>query len=52
LIPNAAEEVEPITDVLSGVTLTCELPVLKYTSELYTISTNEITFNLSGGTSG
>lgn len=51
LIPNAAEEVEPITDVLLGVTLTCELPVLKYTSELYTISTNEITFNLSGGTS-
>lgn len=52
LIPNAAEEVEPVSDTLSGITLTCELPVLKYTSELFTLSTNEVTFNLSGGTSG
>lgn len=52
LIPDAAEGVEPISDTLTGITLTCELPILKYTSEYYTTSTGEVTFNLSGGTSG
>lgn len=52
LIPNSSEGVDPITDELSEVKLTCELPILKFTSNLYTVSTNEVTFNLSGSTLG
>lgn len=50
IIPNASEEVDPVEDALL-VTITCEIPILKYTSDIYTLSNNEITFSLSGGTS-
>ena len=52
LIPASAEGVDPIETSLANLNITCEVPVLKYNLEQFTVNINEVTFNLSGGTSG